>query len=140
MWRSSRQDLEKLYLTTNMRVQLFSDVESGAYAEKLLEIGEGHPYTDQEGMVLFPHQFGYVEEMEDELIDQAFLNLQQYILYENWLWERTILDPKNEIVVKINKKILVEMISETSMYNSIDTVMSSRVIPNLFGVIWGAIT
>ncbi|GFY24215.1 ATP-dependent DNA helicase [Trichonephila clavipes] len=34
--------VEKLYITTNMRVQLFSDVESGAYAQKLLEIGEGH--------------------------------------------------------------------------------------------------
>ncbi|GFV83711.1 ATP-dependent DNA helicase [Trichonephila clavipes] len=40
--------VEKLYLTTNMRVQLFSDVESGAYAQKLLEIGEGHLDTDQE--------------------------------------------------------------------------------------------
>ncbi|GBP65459.1 hypothetical protein EVAR_36711_1 [Eumeta japonica] len=39
--------VEKLYLTTNMRVQLFSDVESGAYAQKLLEIGEGHLDTDQ---------------------------------------------------------------------------------------------
>ncbi|GFY24705.1 ATP-dependent DNA helicase [Trichonephila clavipes] len=40
--------VEKLYLTTNMRVQLFSDVESGAYAKTLLEIGEGHLDTDQE--------------------------------------------------------------------------------------------
>ncbi|GFY19084.1 ATP-dependent DNA helicase [Trichonephila clavipes] len=40
--------VEKLYLTTNMRVQLFSDVESGAYTQKLLEIGEGHLDTDQE--------------------------------------------------------------------------------------------
>ncbi|GFU86970.1 ATP-dependent DNA helicase [Trichonephila clavipes] len=31
-----------------MRVQLFSDVESGAYAQKLLEIGEGHLDIDQE--------------------------------------------------------------------------------------------
>ncbi|GFU14574.1 ATP-dependent DNA helicase [Trichonephila clavipes] len=42
--------VEKLYLTTNMRVQLFRDVESGAYAQKLLEIGEGHLDTDQEVM------------------------------------------------------------------------------------------
>ncbi|GFT89088.1 ATP-dependent DNA helicase [Trichonephila clavipes] len=40
--------IEKLYLTTNMRVQLFSDVESRAYAQKLLEIGEGPLDTDQE--------------------------------------------------------------------------------------------
>ncbi|GFX12678.1 ATP-dependent DNA helicase [Trichonephila clavipes] len=40
--------VENLYLTTNMRVQLFSDVESGIYAQKLLEMGEGHLDTDQE--------------------------------------------------------------------------------------------
>ncbi|GFY15429.1 ATP-dependent DNA helicase [Trichonephila clavipes] len=96
--------VEKLYLTTNMRVQLFSDVESGAYAQKLLEIGEGHLDTDQEGMVLFTHQFCHVVESEDELIDHVFPNMQQHIFDEKWLCERTILAPKNETVAKINKK------------------------------------
>ncbi|GFV87198.1 ATP-dependent DNA helicase [Trichonephila clavipes] len=117
--------VEKLYLTTNMRVQLFSDVESGAYAQKLLEIGEGHLDPDQEDMVLFTHQFCHVVESEDELIDQVFPNVQQHILDEKWLCERTILAPKNVTVGKINKKILGEIASETSVYNSIDTVMSS---------------
>ncbi|GFV84818.1 ATP-dependent DNA helicase [Trichonephila clavipes] len=63
-----------------MRLQLFSDVESGACVPKLLEIGEGHRDTDQEGMVLFTHLFCNVVESEDELIDQVFPNLQQYIL------------------------------------------------------------
>ncbi|KAG5893813.1 hypothetical protein JTB14_027850 [Gonioctena quinquepunctata] len=49
-------------LTTNMRVQLFSDVESGAFAQKLLEIGGGHLDTDQEGMVLFTQQFCHAVE------------------------------------------------------------------------------
>ncbi|GFY13975.1 ATP-dependent DNA helicase [Trichonephila clavipes] len=98
--------VEKHYLTTNMRVQLFNDVESGAYAQKLLEIGEGHLDIDQEGMVLFTHQFCHVVESEDELIDQVFPNLQQYILDEKWLCERTMLEPKNETVAKINKKNL----------------------------------
>ncbi|XP_061385321.1 uncharacterized protein LOC133320740 [Danaus plexippus] len=117
--------VEKLYLTTNMRVQLFSDVESGAYAQKLLEISEGHLNTDQVGMVLFTQQFCHAVETENELIEQVFPNLQQNILDENWLCERTILAPKNQIVAKINKKILAEINSETSVYNSIDTVMSS---------------
>ncbi|GFV96989.1 ATP-dependent DNA helicase [Trichonephila clavipes] len=102
-----------------------SDVESGAYAQKLLGIGKGHLDTDQEGMVLFIHQFCHVVESEDELIDQDFPNMQQHILDEKWLCERTILAPKNETVVKINKKILGEIASDSSVYNSIDTVMSS---------------
>ncbi|GFS88814.1 ATP-dependent DNA helicase [Trichonephila clavipes] len=96
--------VEKLYVTTNIRVQLFSDVGAGVCVQKLLEIGEGLLDTDQEGMVLFTHQFYHVVESEDELIDQVFPNLQQYILNENWLVERTILAPKNETVAKINEK------------------------------------
>ncbi|GBO99568.1 hypothetical protein EVAR_720_1 [Eumeta japonica] len=42
--------LEKFYLTTNMRIQLFSDVESESYSQKLLEIGEGHLHINQEGL------------------------------------------------------------------------------------------
>ncbi|GFU93605.1 ATP-dependent DNA helicase [Trichonephila clavipes] len=87
-----------------MLVQLFSDVESGAYAQKLLEIGEGHLDTDQEGMVLSTHQFCHVVESEDELIDHVFPNMQQHIFDEKWLCERTILAPKNETVAKINFK------------------------------------
>ncbi|GFW96524.1 ATP-dependent DNA helicase [Trichonephila clavipes] len=87
---------ELSYNTALLDTQLFSNVESGAYAQKLLEIGEGHLDTNQEGMVLFIHQFCHVVESEDELIDQAFPNLQQYILDEKWLCERTILEPKNE--------------------------------------------
>ncbi|GFW19011.1 ATP-dependent DNA helicase [Trichonephila clavipes] len=94
-------------------------------SQELLEIDEGHLDTDKEGMVLFPHQFCHVEKSEDELIDQVFPNLQQYILDEKWLCERTILAPKNKTIAKINKKILGEIARETSVYNSIDTVMSS---------------
>ncbi|GFX34542.1 ATP-dependent DNA helicase [Trichonephila clavipes] len=109
---------------TLRNVQLFSGFESEAYAHQLQEIDEGHLDTDQEGMVLFTHQCCHVVESEDELIDPVFLNLQQYILDENWLCDRIILAPKYETVAKINKKILSEIASETSVYNSIDTAMS----------------
>ncbi|GFU47762.1 ATP-dependent DNA helicase [Trichonephila clavipes] len=91
-----------------MRVQLFSDVESGAYTQELLEIGKDHLETDQEVMALFTHQFCHVVESEDELIDQVSPNLQQYVLEDNWLCERTIRTPKNETVAQINKKSWTE--------------------------------
>ncbi|GFW32113.1 ATP-dependent DNA helicase [Trichonephila clavipes] len=103
---SADPKVEKFYLTTNMRVQLFSDVESGAYAQKFLEFGEGHLDTDQEGMVLFTHQFSHVVESENELIDHVFPNMQQHIFDEKWLCDRTILAPKTETVATINKKNL----------------------------------
>ncbi|GFX62915.1 ATP-dependent DNA helicase [Trichonephila clavipes] len=100
---------EKLYLTNNMRIRVPSNVESGAYVQKLLEMGDSHLDTDEEGMVLFTHQFSHVVESEDGLIDQAFPNLQQYNLDEKRLCERTILAPKYETVAKIIKKILGEV-------------------------------
>ncbi|GFY09151.1 helitron_like_N domain-containing protein [Trichonephila clavipes] len=72
-----------------------SEYVQGAYAQKLLEIGEGHLDTDQKGMVLFTHQFCHVVELEDKLIDQVLPNMQQHILDEKWLCERTIVAPKN---------------------------------------------
>ncbi|GFT06711.1 ATP-dependent DNA helicase [Trichonephila clavipes] len=85
-------------------------------------------------------------EWEDELIDQVFPNLLQYILDEYWLCERNILAPKTKTVGKINKKFLGEITSEASVYNSIDTVMSSDGTTSYSveflnsGVIWGGIT
>ncbi|GFX23966.1 ATP-dependent DNA helicase [Trichonephila clavipes] len=67
--------VERLYLTTSMRLQLISEVESGVYSQKLLEIGQGHLDNNQEGMVLFIHQFCHYVESEVELIDQVFPNL-----------------------------------------------------------------
>ncbi|GFU14660.1 ATP-dependent DNA helicase [Trichonephila clavipes] len=121
--------VEKLYLTTNMRVQLFSDVESGAYAQKLIEIGKGHLDTDQEVMVLFTHHFCHVVELEDELFDQVFPNMQQHIRDEKWLCERTLLAPKNETAAKINKKILGEIASETSFMEKSFGLSSSLQLP-----------
>ncbi|KAL0867452.1 hypothetical protein ABMA27_008239 [Loxostege sticticalis] len=105
--------VEKLHLTCHMRVQLFNDLESGAYASKLLQIGEGRLETDEDVAT------------EDELISHVFPNIQNNITNDEWLCERAVMSPKNESVNKINNKILEVLASEPKIYTSIDTVMSS---------------
>lgn len=68
--------IKKLHLTTNMRVQLFSLVESVAYAQHLLDIGEGRLETNDEGIVLLTYTLCHIM---NELIEQVFPNLQQKI-------------------------------------------------------------
>ncbi|OWR52238.1 cytochrome P450 [Danaus plexippus plexippus] len=72
----NQTELTTSYMQRYHAQKLFSDLESGTYTEKLLEISEGHLHNNQEGR---------------ELIDQAFPKLQQNILDEYWLCERTIL-------------------------------------------------
>lgn len=58
-----------MYLTTDMGgVQLFSVVGSEAYAQKLLQIGEGRLESDLGGTVLFTHQFRHVVDLKDEQV------------------------------------------------------------------------
>lgn len=117
--------VEKLHLTCNMRVQLFNDLESGAYASKLLQIGEGRLETDEDGKIEFTNDFCHPVATEDELISHVFPNIQNNITNNEWLCERAIMSPKNESVNKINNKILEVLVSEPKIYTSIDTVMSS---------------
>lgn len=49
--------VEKLYLTCNMRVEIFNDLESCAYASQLLQIEEGRLETDVDGKIEFTNDF-----------------------------------------------------------------------------------
>lgn len=116
---------KKLNLTTNMRVQLYDDRESGAYASKLLQTGEGRLPTDAEGKIIFTNDFCNVVNSENDLIANVYPDLQHNMNVENWLCERAILAPRNDTVGQINKKILEQIPGEAVTYTSIDTLIDS---------------
>ncbi|KAJ8892611.1 hypothetical protein PR048_005192 [Dryococelus australis] len=60
--------VEKLHLITNMRVHLYNDLESDAYAHQLLEVGEGRLEKDAREMIEFANNFCNVVSLEEELI------------------------------------------------------------------------
>lgn len=117
--------VQTLHLTCNMRVQLFNDLESGAYAAKLLQIGEGRIIADTDGKIEFTTDFCHPVATEDELISNVFPNIHHNVCNEEWLCERAILSPKNDTVNEIIKKILNSLVGESKIYTSIDTVMCS---------------
>lgn len=93
----------KFQLTTNMRVRLFNDFNSGNYAEKLLKIGDGRMTVDAEGMITLTEDFCNVVGSESELVAKVYTYLHNNIHDDQWLCERAILAPKNETVTKICK-------------------------------------
>ncbi|XP_075125698.1 uncharacterized protein LOC142198565 [Leptodactylus fuscus] len=98
--------VQKLHLTCNMRVHLYNDLQSGAFASKLLEIGDGRLQTDIDGQIQFTHHFCNPVTTEEELITHVFPSLQTNISNAEWLCERALLAAKNDLVNNINRKIL----------------------------------
>ncbi|CAG9783784.1 unnamed protein product [Diatraea saccharalis] len=62
---------------------------------------------------------------EEELLANVFPDLKNKINNEEWLFERAVLSPKNELVNKINNKVLDVVDGASRVYTSIDTVMAS---------------
>lgn len=54
--------VQKFSLTTNMRVQLHNDSQSGLYAATLLKIGEDRMATDINGMITLNHEFCNIDD------------------------------------------------------------------------------
>ncbi|GBN46171.1 hypothetical protein AVEN_237434-1 [Araneus ventricosus] len=98
------EHVKKFNLTTNMRVQLFNDTESGQYTATLLKIGEGRFKTDPNGMITLNERFCKIAHSTEELISKVYPELQVNMGNREWLCERAILAPTNEIVAQINEK------------------------------------
>ncbi|KAJ8883879.1 hypothetical protein PR048_015734, partial [Dryococelus australis] len=104
--------VEKLHVSTDMRVHLYNDLESGTHARQLPEIEEGRLETDERGME-YTNIFCNVVCSEDELTAIVFPSLKLNINNENWSCERTILVKKNDSFTQVNIKFL-EKIAELS--------------------------
>jgi ATP-dependent exoDNAse (exonuclease V), alpha subunit - helicase superfamily I member len=117
--------VEKLSLKTNMRVHLHNDVDSGLYAEMLLKIGDGCLDVDAEGYISLSREFCNLVENDVDLIAHVFPELQENLSSDQWLCERAILAPKNEVVSRINTDILKKVQGEIKEYLSMDTIMDT---------------
>lgn len=116
----------KFSLTTNMRVHLYNDINAGNYADTLLKIGDGRLESDAEGKVMLTRDFCYLVQSGSELIEMVYPGLQNNIKEDQWLCQRAILAPKNDIVNKINFDILSQVSGETVEYLSVDSVMDTE--------------
>ena len=111
-----------LRLTTNMRVHLFGDRESGSYSQLLLQIGNGTIATDpNDGLIIVP--CGTVIQTSTELVQAVFPQLHEQYKNTAWLAERAILAPRNDAVSQINDTMLRLIPENEKVYLAIDTTI-----------------
>lgn len=95
--------VQKLTLTTNMRVQLQNDASAARFAQQLLDIGNGKiPIDVTTKCITFPPDFCNLTETKEDLIRCVFSNIIQNYKNHQWLSERAILAAKNVDVNAIN--------------------------------------
>ncbi|XP_036334474.1 uncharacterized protein LOC118745044 [Rhagoletis pomonella] len=116
--------VEKITLTTNMRVHLLQDTSAQIFSKQLLDIGNGKVHIDRTtNEISFPSNFCQMQQSIQDVIDRVFPNLMINYRIPEWLRERAILAPKNDDVSKLNGQIQLKIPGEAVEYKSIDTVM-----------------
>nr|XP_029714104.1 uncharacterized protein LOC115258183 [Aedes albopictus] len=111
----------KTTLKQNMRVYL-GDEHAEAFANKLLEIGEGRVAIGSNGLIRLPPDLCNLVSSVAELIDEVYPEIAEKYRDTCWLRERAILSAKNEDVNDINNQILAKLPGLAVEYKSIDTV------------------
>jgi hypothetical protein len=120
LWRH----VQKLSLTTNMRVHLQGDMAAGDFAQLLLTLGDGKaPVQPTTGLMKIPSYFCNLVESVDVLKNSVFHNIRMHYHSHTWLCERAILAPKNDAVNAINLQVQQHLPGDTSTYSSVDTVV-----------------
>ena len=108
-----------------MRVHLFGDQDAGSFANILLSIGNGEiPVNQADGQISIPNGCCTLASNLTELITHVYPNISQNYKTREWLCERAILAPKNDMVSFINQKILKNIPEEEKFYRSIDKTLS----------------
>jgi hypothetical protein len=111
--------VQKLSLTTNMRVRVHGDASQGTFAKQLLDLGNGiAPVDPLTGFVSFPPDFCCMVRSTEELQEIVFPNIQFHLTDHQWLRERAILAPKNDSVNAINFRILTKLAGSHTIYKS----------------------
>lgn len=109
-----------------MRVQLHNDSQAGQYAAALLKIGEDCMPTDCNGSITLSHEFCRIVCSTDELKSNVYPNPHINMGKREWLCERAILAPTNEIVSQINEQIMSDVEGDIVEYLSVDNVMGTE--------------
>ncbi|RVE40719.1 hypothetical protein evm_014631 [Chilo suppressalis] len=109
-----------------MRVQLHNDTQSGQYATALLKIGEGRMTTDANGMITINQEFCNAVHNLEDLKNNVYPGLEYNMRNREWLCEKAILAPTNEIVGQINEQMMSHVQGDVVEYLSVDIVMDSE--------------
>ncbi|KEP45929.1 putative ATP-dependent DNA helicase PIF1 [Rhizoctonia solani 123E] len=114
--------MQKLRLSRNMRLQ--GDPEMAEFATWLLEVGEGHQIPQGNNFVDIAFKPSMRVASRDALIDKIYGDLSNpHHVNDEYLRGRTILTPRNDDVIILNKKILTRFTGQSQVFQSADKVI-----------------
>ncbi|XP_073820577.1 uncharacterized protein [Musca autumnalis] len=127
LWRH----VQKLQLTTNMRVALQNDLSAAEFSRQLLELGNGQiPIDVSTGLISFPENFCEFTSSKEELISKVFPGIPQNYKNLDWIAERAILAAKNKDVDSLNLIIQSQIAGQLHTYKSVDSVTDQNEATN----------
>ena len=120
LWNS----IKKLNLSTNMRVHLHGDQHAGLFAKRLLDIGNGTVKPNPTDGQIDMRGIAIVVNTAEELANKVFPQLSSNYKNKEWLCERAILAPRNDITREINEKLIKHIPGNVFVYKSVDSVVN----------------
>nr|XP_042911034.1 uncharacterized protein LOC122272068 [Parasteatoda tepidariorum] len=107
-------NVQRLRLKTNMRVHLTGQVFAQEFANNLLRLGNGDISGDEEGLIDVKN-IGNRVATTDKLKEMVFPNIHENYCNPQWLCERPVLSPKNDVVNVINNLVLWKFTSLSTL-------------------------
>ena len=107
-----------------MRLKKSKDEKYKDFLEFLLKIGRGtYPkkFKDDKYTIELPKDLINLTKTQSELIEEVYPYFVENYDNVEWITERCILTPTNQMANKINAKLLDKISGETKTYKSIDT-------------------
>ncbi|GBO12162.1 hypothetical protein AVEN_14834-1 [Araneus ventricosus] len=85
--------IQRLGLTTNMRVHLNGEPSAQQFADNLLQLGNGAMTPDNQDGCIVMQRIGRIVKTQQELKEAVFPNVSQRFFDFSWLCQRAILAP-----------------------------------------------
>ncbi|GBM05609.1 hypothetical protein AVEN_202243-1 [Araneus ventricosus] len=96
--------VKRFTLESNMRVRLFRNETTQNVAHILQQICEGTFPTDSNGEISFTAEFCTQVKTVQELINKIYPSISENYKTHDWLCEKAILAPKNDVVHELNSR------------------------------------
>ncbi|KAF0775486.1 hypothetical protein AaE_000814, partial [Aphanomyces astaci] len=116
-----------------MRAMITGDPSVQEFSDVLLQVGNGQISRDDEGFIEIPQSLTNKVDTRAQLLESVYPGLEEKSRlgreYHEWLCERAILAPKNDIVNEINTTILGQLPGNTVQFKSFDkTIEESEAV------------
>ncbi|XP_035221812.1 uncharacterized protein LOC118194730 [Stegodyphus dumicola] len=118
-------EIHRLHLRSNMRVQINGDTTAQEFADNLLKLGNGFFTPNKKDGCISVECIGNIVKSHQDPLLAIFPNLRQHFTDHSWLCERSILAPKNYTVRAINKQLLGQLPGSVKIYKSVVTMCST---------------